>query len=159
MGEGAKGIAPGSAVVTPHLVVRDCAGAIEFYKKAFGAEEVLRMPLPDGSKLLHAEVRIQGAVVMLVDEFPEWGSTSPESLGGTPVTLNLHVTDVDAAVERAGAAGCQVVMPPADMFWGDRYAKLLDPYGHSWSLAQHLRDPSPEELEAGMKAALAAMAK
>ena len=139
--------------VTPHLVVSDAAAAIDFYAKAFGAREFFRMPAPDGNKLMHAELRIGESPLMLTDEFPEMGSQSPSTLGGTAVTIHLYVEDVDAVYERAVAAGATAVMPPQDMFWGDRYGRLLDPFGHSWSLATHVRDPSPEELEAGAKAA------
>jgi uncharacterized glyoxalase superfamily protein PhnB len=131
--------------VTPHLVCAGAAEAIEFYKKAFGAEELSRLPGPDG-KLMHAEIRIGDSTVMLVDENPEWGSMSPVTLKGSPVTLHLYVADVDAAWERALAAGAIGAMPPVDMFWGDRFAALSDPFGHSWSLATHVRDVSNEEM-------------
>ncbi|MFQ5775156.1 MAG: VOC family protein [Kiloniellaceae bacterium] len=146
-------IPPGYHTVTPHLVVSDAAAAIDFYVKAFGAVELFRMPVPDGGKLMHAELRIGESPLMLVDEMPDFGGTSPTTLGGTPVTLHLYVEDTDRAYERAVAAGAAPVMPPADMFWGDRYARVSDPFGHSWSLATHVRDPSPEELQAGAKAA------
>ena len=146
----------GFTSVTPHLVIKGCAEAVEHYKRAFGAEEAFRMPSPDGSKLMHAEITIGGARVMLADEFPEMGSLSPQSLGGTAVAIHLYVADVDAAVARAAEAGCQVTMPPADMFWGDRYARLQDPFGHVWAMAQRVADPTPEEIAEGMKAAMAA---
>jgi len=146
-------IPQGASPVTPHLVVRDAAGAIAFYAKAFGAEEVFRMPGPDGERLIHAEIRVNGGAVMLAEEAPEMGIRSPQSLEGTPITLHLYVADCDAAVERAAAAGCEVTMPPTDMFWGDRYARLSDPYGHSWSVATHQRDLAPEEMQEGMLAA------
>ena len=139
--------------VTPHLVVSDAAAAIDYYVKAFGARELFRMPMPDGSKLMHAELRIGDSPLMLVDEMPDFGSKSPATLGGTPVTIHLYVEDVDAVYERAIAAGGTAVMPPQDMFWGDRYGRLLDPFGHCWSIATHVKDPTPEELEAGAKAA------
>lgn len=139
--------------VTAHLVVSNGAAAIDFYKKAFGAEEVFRMPAPDGKRLLHAEIRIGDSPVMLAEEFPEFGSRGPLALGGTPVTLHLYVEDVDAAFERAVGAGATATMAPADMFWGDRYGKVTDPFGHSWSLATHVRDVTPEEMAAGAKAA------
>ena len=139
--------------VTPHLVVSDGAAAIEFYKTAFGAEEVFRMPAPDGRRVLHAEITIGDSRVMLTGEFPEFGSRGPAALGGTPVTLHLYVEDVDAAYDRAVTAGATATMPPADMFWGDRYGKVTDPFGHSWSLATHVRDVTPEEMAEGAKAA------
>ena len=145
----------GFTAVTPHLVIRGCAEALELYKRAFGAEEAFCMPSPDGGKLMHAEITIDGARIMLADEVPEMGSQSPQGLGGTPVAIHLSVPDVDAAVARASAAGCEVTMPPADVFWGDRYARLRDPFGHVWALAQRIADPTPEEIEAGMTAAMA----
>lgn len=135
----------GMHTVTPHLVCAGAAEAIEFYKKAFGAEELNRLPGPDG-KLMHAAIRIGDSTVMLVDENPEWGSISPVTLKGSPVTLHLYVADVDAAWERALAAGAIGTMAPADMFWGDRFAALSDPFGHSWSLATHVRDVTDEEM-------------
>lgn len=132
--------------LTPHIVCRDAAAAIEFYRKAFGAEEQVRMPAQDGSgKLMHAMVRIGDAQVMLCDEYPEWDSLGPLSRNGTSVTLHLNVADVDAAFQRALDAGAKTKMPVTDMFWGDRYGVLTDPFGHEWSLATHLRDLSVEE--------------
>ncbi|MGQ0545178.1 MAG: VOC family protein [Betaproteobacteria bacterium] len=137
--------------VTPHLVCAGAAQAIEFYKKAFGAVEEARLPGPDG-KLMHAVVRIFGDAVMLVDEMPQWGALGPKALKGSPVTLHLYVEDVDAAVQRAVAAGAKVTMPVADMFWGDRYGKIEDPFGHHWSLATHQREVSLEEAKKAMAA-------
>jgi PhnB protein len=138
--------------VTPHLICAGAAKAIEFYKKAFGAVEEARLAGPDG-RLMHAVIRIHGDAVMLVDEMPEWGALSPKSLKGSPVTLHLYVEDVDASVKRAVDAGANVTMPVADMFWGDRYGKVVDPFGHEWSIATHVRDMTPEEmLEAGREA-------
>ena len=153
MSDKVEPIPAGYEGVTPYLVVTDAAAAIEFYKKAFGAQELLRMPMPDGKRLMHAEIKIAGAPVMLADEFPEFGSMSPTTLGASPVTMHLYVEDVDAAFEQAVAAGATVTMPPADMFWGDRFGKLSDPFGHIWSLATHVKDPTPEELEEGRKQA------
>ncbi|MBE0627812.1 MAG: VOC family protein [Burkholderiales bacterium] len=136
--------------VTPHLVCAGAAEAIEFYKKAFNAVEAGRLPGPQG-KLMHALIRIEGSAVMLVDEMPEWGSFGPRSLKGTPVTIHLYVEDVDAVVARALGAGAKIIMPVADMFWGDRYGKLEDPFGHHWSVATHLRDVSPEEMQQAMQ--------
>jgi uncharacterized glyoxalase superfamily protein PhnB len=131
--------------VTPHLVCAGAADAIEFYKQAFNATEVGRMVGPQG-KLIHAMIRIGDSSVMLVDEFPEWRSLGPKSLKGSPVTIHLYVEDVDAFVKRAVAAGAKMTMPLDDMFWGDRYGKLEDPFGHQWSVATHIRDVSPEEM-------------
>jgi uncharacterized glyoxalase superfamily protein PhnB len=136
--------------VTPHLVCAGAADAIEFYKKAFDAVEEARLPGP-GGKIMHAMIRIQGSVVMLVDEMPEWGTLGPKSLKGSPVTIHVYVPDVDAFVKRAVDAGAKVTMPVADMFWGDRYGKLEDPFGHQWSVATHVRDVSMEEAQAAMQ--------
>jgi uncharacterized glyoxalase superfamily protein PhnB len=132
--------------LTPHIVCAGAADAIEFYKKAFGAEELIRMPGEDG-KLMHAAVSIGGAMLMLVDENKAWGLLSPLSLGGSPVTLHLNVPNADAAIERAAAPGATVAMPAHDAFWGDRYGQIRDPFGHSWSLAHPLRDTAMSEDE------------
>jgi uncharacterized glyoxalase superfamily protein PhnB len=147
-----KAVPDGMHTITPHLVCRDAAAAIAFYQKAFGAVELARLPGP-GGKLLHAMLRIGDSPLMLVDEFPDWGALGPQSLKGSPVTMHLYVEDVDAAVERAVAAGARLTMPVADMFWGDRYGTVEDPFGHRWSLATHIRDLSPEEIQAAAKAA------
>lgn len=141
-----KPIPDGMHSITPHLVCAGAADAIEFYKKAFNAVEIVRIPGPDG-KLMHAAVRIGDSVVMLVDEFPDWGSLGPKSLKGSPVTIHLYVENVDAAFEQAVHAGAKVTMPLENAFWGDRYGRLEDPFGHSWSLATQIRDLSPEELQ------------
>jgi uncharacterized glyoxalase superfamily protein PhnB len=138
--------------VTPHLICAGAADAIEFYKKAFNAVEMGRMGGPQG-KLIHALIRIGDSAVMLVDEFPDWGSFGPKSLKGSPVTIHLYVEDVDAMVERAVAAGAKITMPLEDTFWGDRYCKLEDPFGHQWSVATHIRDVSPEEMQLAAKKA------
>lgn len=138
--------------LSPHLVVDDAAAAIDFYVKAFGAEEIGRIPRPDG-KLVHAAVRINGFVVMLADDFPEMSggkSTTPTSLGGTPVTIHLTVTEVDAKFQRALDAGATVVVPLDEQFWGDRYGVVADPFGHQWSLGQPVREVSSEEIAAAM---------
>ena len=140
-----KPIPDGYHTVTPHLVVRGGAGALAFYAKAFGAEETFRMPGP-GDSIMHAEVRIGDSVVMLGEEAPETGATSPQALKGSPVVIFLYVKDVDASFSRAAGAGCTVLMPPTDMFWGDRFAKLQDPYGHLWAMATHKEDVAPEEM-------------
>ena len=146
----AKPIPNDMHTVTPHLVCAGAAEAIEFYKKAFNATEGGRLPGPQG-KLMHAMIRIGDSSVMLVDEMPEWGSYGPKSLKGSPDTIHLYVEDVDAVVARALAAGAKITMPVADMFWGDRYGKLEDPFGHLWSVATHLRDVSPEEMRQAMQ--------
>jgi PhnB protein len=132
--------------ITPHLICAGAADAIEFYKKAFSAVELGRIPGPDG-KLIHAAIKIGDSVLMLVDEFPEWGSLGPKSLKGSSVTIHLYVEDVDALVEQAVRAGAKITMPLDDMFWGDRYGKLQDPFGHDWSVATHIRDVSTEEMQ------------
>jgi PhnB protein len=144
-----KPIPDGMHSLTPHLVCDGAAAAIEFYKQAFGAVEESRLPGPDG-KLVHASVRIGDSPLMLVDEMPGMGVQSPKSLKGSPVTIHLYVPDADATFARAVAAGATAVMPPADMFWGDRYGVLKDPFGHSWSIATHQRDLTPEEIARNM---------
>jgi PhnB protein len=138
--------------LSPHLVVDDAAAAIEFYVKAFDAVELGRVPRPDG-KLIHAALRVNGFTVMLNDDFPEvcgGKSMTPKSLGGTPVTIHLTVTDVDAKFQRALDAGATVVAPLQDQFWGDRYGVLEDPFGHRWSLGQPVREVSMDEIAAAM---------
>ena len=136
--------------VTPHLICAGAAAAIEFYKKAFNAVEEARLPGSKG-RIMHAMIRIEGSAVMLVDEMPEWGALSPKSLKGSPVTIHLYVKDTDAFVARAVAAGAKITMPVADMFWGDRYGKLEDPFGHHWSVGTHMRDVSMEEAQRAMQ--------
>jgi uncharacterized glyoxalase superfamily protein PhnB len=148
--------APSITTLTPHLVCRDAAAAIKFYRSAFGAEEVRVIRAPDG-KILHAALLVGGATFFLAEEFPAFGSRSPQALGGTPVTLHLHVDDCDAVFERAVAAGCTVRMPLADMFWGDRYGVLTDPHGHSWSIATTVRQLTTEEMQRNAAAACAGM--
>ncbi|WP_313705163.1 VOC family protein [Massilia sp.] len=145
-----KPVEEGMHTITPHLVCANCREAIEFYKKAFGAEEVMAMPMPDG-KIGHAMLRIGDSPLFLADEFPDYGSFGPLALKGTPVTIHLSVPNVDAVWDSAVAAGAKVRMQLADQFWGDRYGQLDDPFGHRWSLAQHIRDVSPEEMEEAMK--------
>ena len=140
-----KPIPDGMRTVTPHLVCAGAAEAIEFYRKAFGAEEVMRLPGPDG-KLMHAQIRIGDSAILLVDEMPEWGAVGPKMLKGSPVTIHLFVEDADAFFKTATDAGATVKMPLADMFWGDRYGVLEDPFGHLWSVATHIQDLSPEEI-------------
>jgi uncharacterized glyoxalase superfamily protein PhnB len=148
-----KPIPEGMHTVTPHLVCAGAAEAIEFYKKAFGAVEMGRMPGP-GGKLIHAMVKIGDSPVMLVDEFPEWGGTGPKTLKGTPVTIHLYVNDADTVFKSAVDAGATAKMPMADMFWGDRYGVVIDPFGHSWSIATHIKDMTPEEMAKAGKEAM-----
>lgn len=143
-------IPEGMHSLTPHIVCRDASAAIDFYIRAFGAREGGRLAGPDG-KLMHGLIWIGNSALMLVDENPEWGMQSPLSLKGTPVVLHLYVEDVDAALARAVEAGATLTMPAADMFWGDRYGQVRDPFGHQWSIATHLRDVSPEDIEAASK--------
>jgi PhnB protein len=147
----------GFHTVVPHLICRDAAAAIEFYKRAFGATEIMRIPTPDG-KLMHASVRIGDTTVMLVDEMPQWGALSPQSLNNSPVTLHMSVPDVDAVYKRAIDCGAKSRMEVADMFWGDRYGKVEDPFGHHWSIATHIRDMTQEEIVAAAGEAMKAMA-
>ena len=142
----ARPIPEGYHSVTPALTVRGAARAIEFYTRAFGARELGRMSAPDGQRIWHAELQIGDARLMLADEFPDMGGHAPESLGGTPVSLHLYVEDADAVVQRAAAAGATVIQPLMDAFWGDRYGKLKDPFGHEWSVATHVEDVSEEEM-------------
>jgi PhnB protein len=144
-----KPIPDGMHSITPHLVCDGAAAAIEFYKKAFGATEEARLPGPDG-RLMHGMVRIGDSALMLVDEWPEMGALGPNKLKGTPGTIHLSVTDVDAAFKRAVDAGATATMPPADMFWGDRYGQVRDPFGHMWSMATHQRDLTPEQIKQNM---------
>ena len=144
-----KPIPEGMHSVTPHLICAGATEAIAFYKKAFGALEMNRLPTPDG-KIMHAMLRIGDSSIMLVDEMPQHGALGPKSLKGSPVTIHLYVDDVDATVARAVGAGAKVTMPVADMFWGDRYGQLEDPFGHRWSIATHKRDVNPEEMRKAM---------
>jgi len=149
-------IPAGHENLIPHLVCSPCTEAIEFYKQAFGAEEIHRMPSPDGQRIMHAAIRIGKSYVFLVDDFPEYcggKSGTATALGGTPVTLHHYVADCDAAIQRAQDAGAKVEMLAADMFWGDRYGVVSDPYGHKWSFATHIKDLTPEQMQAAMKEA------
>jgi uncharacterized glyoxalase superfamily protein PhnB len=151
-------IPAGCEGLIPHLVCDPCADAIEFYKKAFDAQEINRMPAPDGKRIMHAQILIDGRPVFLVDDFPEYcggKSQSPTALGGTPVTIHRYVKDCDAAIQQAQNAGATVVMPAQDMFWGDRYGVVSDPFGHSWSLATHISDPTPDQMAKAAQAAFA----
>ena len=149
-------IPKGFHTVTPYLIVTEGARAIDFYKRAFGALELLRLDGPDG-KVAHAELKIGDSIIMLSEEMP--GHTrSPQSLGGTAVDIMLYVKDVDQAFNQAVAAGAKITMPLSDMFWGDRNGQVTDPFGHSWSLATHKEDVLPEELRKRTQAAMAKMA-
>jgi PhnB protein len=141
-----KKIPDGYSAVTPYLTVKGAAQAIDFYKRAFGAEEVMRFPAPDG-KIMHAEVRIGGAVVMLHDEAPQWKAFSPQTVGDSSSVIMLYVNDVDAVMKRAEEAGATVTMPAADMFYGDRTGNIKDPFGHKWSIATHIEDVPRDEIE------------
>jgi uncharacterized glyoxalase superfamily protein PhnB len=152
-----KPIPEGQHTVTPHLIIRGAAEAIEFYKKAFGAKEKARMPGPDGKSIVHSEIQVGDSWVYIVDEMPEMGARSPQALGGTPVSFHLYVEDADAVFNQAVAAGAKVQMPLADMFWGDRFGKLADPFGHEWSVATHKEDLTPEEMQKRAAAAFAQM--
>ena len=155
----AKAIPEGYHTITPHLTVRGADRAIEFYKRAFGAQELTRMPGPDGKGVIHAEIKIGDSIVFLNDELPDMRSRSPQSLGGIASMLHLYVEDVDAAFKLAVEAGAQVRMPVADMFWGDRYGKVIDPFGHEWGLGTHKEDLTPEEIEKRAQAFFAQMPK
>lgn len=148
-----QAIPEGCEGIIVHLVVDNAAKALDFYTKAFGAEELTRAATPDGSKVMHAEMRIGKSIVYVADDFPEWtgASRTPKALGGSPLNIHQYVPDTDAAVARAKKAGATITQEPEDMFWGDRYAKLRDPFGHEWTFATHMRDVSPAEME---KAAL-----
>jgi PhnB protein len=148
--QSAKPIPEGMHSVTPHLICAGAAEAIEFYKNAFGASEVSRMPGLNG-KLMHASIRIGDSMLMLVDEMPERGSFGPKALKGSSVVIHLYVDDADALTRRALAAGATITMPVQDMFWGDRYGQLEDPFGHRWSVATHVRDVSQADMEKAMQ--------
>ena len=142
----AKPIPKGYHTATPYLIIKGAAKAIEFYKKAFGAAEVMRMTQPDG-RVGHAEIKIGDSLIMLADEFPEMGSRSPQSLGGSPVSILLYVQDVDALTSQAITAGAKVVRPVKDQFYGDRSGSLEDPFGHQWHIATHVEDVPPKEMK------------
>jgi len=151
-----KPIPDGYHSLTPFLTVRDAAAAIEFYKQAFGAVERGVMKGPDG-KIMHAELMIGDSIIMLSDEFPEFGAVSPQTVGGSGMGLHIYLDGVDAAFDRAVKAGAQVEMPVMDQFWGDRYGKLKDPYGHKWSIATHTKDLSMDDMKKGMDDAMSKM--
>ena len=143
-----KAIPDGMHTVTPYLTCDGASDAIAFYVKAFDAVEMNRMPDKDG-KIMNAMIRIGNSAIMVMDAYPEMKALGPKSLNGSPVTIHLQVEDTDSVVAKAVAAGATLTMPAADMFWGDRYAMLSDPFGHLWSVATHVRDVSPEEMRKG----------
>ncbi|WP_186177853.1 VOC family protein [Burkholderia gladioli] len=150
MSAAVKPIPEGMHTLTPHLICNGAADAIAFYGAAFGATELTRLPGPDG-KLMHAAVRIGDSTLMLVDEMAGCGALGPRALKGSPAILHLYVADADAVVARAVEAGAKLIMPPADMFWGDRYGQVEDPFGHRWSVATHRQDLTPEQIREGME--------
>jgi PhnB protein len=151
MAKKAPPIPKGYHTVTPSLFVAGAAKAIDFYKKALGAEELMRFPAPDG-KIMHAEIKVGDSIVMLADEMPDMGGRGPKSIGGTPVSFFVYGENVDAAWKRAVDAGAKEVVPLADQFWGDRTGCLEDPFGHQWWLAQHVQDLTPEEIRKNAEA-------
>jgi uncharacterized glyoxalase superfamily protein PhnB len=141
-----KPIPDGYNTITASLIVRNGANAIEFYKKAFGAQELYRFPGPDGKSIMHAEIKIGNSRIMLSDEFPQMNCRSPQSLGGTGIYIHMYVEDADTTFNKAIAAGAKPTMPIMDAFWGDRYGQIEDPFGHVWGIATRKIDMSPEEL-------------
>lgn len=139
-------IPKGYESLLPYLVIRDVAKAIEFYQQLFAAEELMRVPYPGGATIMHAELKIRNTVLMLGDEAPHFGIVSPETLGGSPVSIMLYVEDVDAVFARAVQLGVKTLMSPGDMFWGDRLCKFADPFGHLWMIATQKEDPDPAEV-------------
>lgn len=146
-----KPIPDGYTAVTPYIVVDGADAAIKFYEKAFGAVEVMRLPMPGTDRLGHAEITIDGAHIMLSDASPEWGTTDPKTLGGVTGSISLYVADADAVFDRAVAAGATPMMPVTDMFWGDRMGKVVDPFGHQWGLLTHTRDLTEAEIRQGFE--------
>jgi PhnB protein len=153
-----KSVPAGYHTVTPMLTVKDAKKAMECYKRAFGAEERMRFLGPDGKSIMHAEMKIGDSIIMLGEENPEMGCSGPQTLGGTPVGLYLYVEDVDHAFTRAVSAGAKADMPVADMFWGDRFGQVIDPFGHKWNLATHKEDLTPEEMRKRAETFFAQMA-
>ena len=156
MAERVKAVPTGFHTLTPHLTVRDADKALEFYKNALGAEILGVARMPDG-RVIHAALRIGDSMLMLNEEMPEFGGLSPLSVGGTGVTIHIYTENVDEAFNRAVSAGAQVKMPLMDQFWGDRYGMVADPFGHKWSLATHVKDMSPEEMQHAQDEAMANM--
>lgn len=154
-----KPIPEGYHTLTPFLTVKDASRAIEFYKQAFGAQQRGEVAKGPDGKVMHAELKIGDSIIMLSDEFPDHGVLSPQSSGGAGVGLHIYVEGVDAAFDRAVKAGAQVEMPVTDQFWGDRYGKLKDPFGHKWSIATHTKDMSADEMKRSMDEAMKKMAQ
>jgi len=154
-----KPIPDGYHTITPHMVLSDAARAIEFYATAFGAKEIMRVPGPDGKKIMHAEVQIGDSRVMICDEFPEMGCVSPEKIGGSSVSMFVYVEDVDAAHKKALEAGCKEKMPCTNTFWGDRHSQVADPFGYSWSLSMHVEDLPAAEMKKRQEEHFKQMAK
>jgi PhnB protein len=150
-----KPIPPGYTTVTPSMTVKDAPKVIEFLKKAFGATERMRMPGPDG-KIMHAEIQIGNSIIMMNDEV--MGSRSAQTLGGSPVSFYLYFDNADAAFQKAMAAGAKQVFALTDMFWGDRMGTLEDPFGHKWTVAQHVKDVTPEDMKKGQEEFMKQMA-
>jgi PhnB protein len=148
MAKKVRRVPKGYHTATPHLVVKGASKAIQFYKKAFGAKELARMTGPGGQTIMHAELQIGDSRIFLNDEFPDWGVRSPESLGGSPVTIHLYVENANTLFKRAVKAGANATMPIQDMFWGDRYGKVTDPFGHEWAIASHIEDLTVKEIKA-----------
>jgi uncharacterized glyoxalase superfamily protein PhnB len=146
MAANVRGIPEGFHTITPHLVIQGAAKAIDFYKRAFGAEELMRMPSPDGTTIGHADLKIGNSRIFVCDECPEMNAHSPAALKGTPVTIHLYVEDCDKVFKQAVSAGAQVTMPLTDMFWGDRYGTLKDPFGHHWSIGTRKENLTPEQI-------------
>ena len=157
MAKTVKPIPEGFNTVNAYLIVPNSVQALDFYAKAFGAETTGRMPGPDGKSTMHASMRVGNSTVMMTDENPQWGAKSPRSLGGSPVSLFLYVEDADKVFQNAVKAGCTATMPIQDQFWGDRYGKVKDPFGHEWSIATHKEDVTPEEMGRRAKEAMAKM--
>jgi PhnB protein len=153
----AQPIPMGKEGLIPHIICTPCSDALDFYQKAVGAEDIQKMPGPDG-RLMHASMRIGKSYVFLADDFPEYcggKANAPTALGGTPFNFHLYVADCDAAIKRAVAAGATVEMPAEDMFWGDRYGIVRDPFGHKWAFATHIKDMTPAEMMEASKAMFA----
>ena len=148
-------IPDGYHTITPHLTVKDAAQAIDFYQKAFGAKEITRITCPENNQIMHAEIQIGDSRIMLSDEFPDWGCVGPAHYGGSGVTVHIYVEDADSLFKQAVGAGTEVTMPINDTFWGDRYGKVKDPFGHEWSIATHKEDVPPDQLMERAKKAMA----
>lgn len=154
-----KSIPDGFHNATVCLTLKDSIAAIDFYKRVFDAKELFRMSRPDTNTTMHAEVKIGDSIIMLNDEFPQMDCKSPQSIGGSGSGVYLYVPDVDTTMKKAGEAGAKITMPPADMFWGDRMGSLVDPFGHNWTVATHIKDLSPEEMAKASQEAMKNMCK